>query len=58
MHTVTFSALTKTGHTFTGWFTEVSGGEEIMPSTAVCQSSNKTVYAQWITKQLHYVIRL
>lgn len=36
---------TRTGYTFTGWFTSTNGGNEVSSSTTI--SSNTTIYAQW-----------
>ena len=38
---------TRTGHIFDGWFTQLSGGEEITSSTEVTQTSDHTLYAHW-----------
>lgn len=48
----TYGALptpTRSGYTFSGWFTAASGGTEITSSTAVNLSGNQTLYAQWKT---------
>jgi len=37
----------RAGYTFTGWFTAVSGGSQIMAATVVSETSNHTLYAQW-----------
>lgn len=38
---------TKTGYTFNGWYTAVSGGTKITEDTKVTTASNHTLYAQW-----------
>lgn len=38
---------TKTGYTFNGWYTAVSGGTKITEDTKVTAASNHTLYAQW-----------
>lgn len=46
----TLSALattTRSGYTFSGWFTAASGGTQITTSSAHGQTSNFTLYAQW-----------
>jgi len=39
---------TRTGYTFTGWFTAATGGTQITTSTVF--SANTTIYAQWTLK--------
>ena len=38
---------TRTGYTFDGWFTDVSGGSRIESTTSVNITSNQTLYAHW-----------
>lgn len=38
---------TRDGYTFTGWYTEKSGGSQITPFTAVNLEGNQTLYARW-----------
>ena len=38
---------TRTGYTFTGWFTAASGGSEITAGAAHGQTGDFTLYAQW-----------
>ena len=38
-------APTRTGYTFSGWFTEKSGGTKVTSSTMI--SKNQTIYAHW-----------
>ena len=40
-------APTRTGHTFTGWFTGVTDGTPITAATTVTDASAHTLYAQW-----------
>lgn len=41
----TLPTPTRTGYTFTGWFTSASGGNEVTSATTA--TSNTTIYAQW-----------
>ena len=38
---------TRTGYTFTGWFTAASGGTPVTTATTVATNANHTLYAQW-----------
>lgn len=38
---------TRTGWTFTGWYTESNGGTQITPTTTVTAANSKQIYAQW-----------
>lgn len=38
---------TRDGYTFTGWYTEKSGGSQIVPTTTVNLKGNQTLYAHW-----------
>jgi len=38
---------TRSGYTFTGWYTSPSGGSQIYSSTTVNLSGSQTLYAQW-----------
>lgn len=38
---------TRTGYTFTGWYTAASGGTKVTSTTKVTQTKNHTLYAQW-----------
>ena len=42
---------TRTEHTFTGWFTEQTGGEEVENTTVVTINSDHTLYAHWAINQ-------
>ena len=47
----TYGALptpTRTGYSFSGWYTSVSGGSQVMNRTTVSITSNQTLYAHWI----------
>ena len=41
---------TRTGYTFDGWYTAVSGGTKIEQSTKVSITSAQTLYARWTAK--------
>ncbi len=43
---------TRTGYTFTGWFTAASGGSQVTSSTTVTTASNHTLYAHWSAKPI------
>ena len=46
----TYSGLptpTRSGYTFSGWYTASSGGARVTASTTVTNSSNHTLYAHW-----------
>ena len=48
----TYSGLptpTRSGYTFSGWYTASSGGARVTASTTVTNSSNHTLYAHWTT---------
>ena len=38
---------TRTGYTFAGWYTAVSGGTQVTSSTIVTATGNHTLYAHW-----------
>lgn len=38
---------TYTGHTFTGWYTEQTGGTQVTSGTIVTTASNHTLWAHW-----------
>ena len=40
---------TRTGYTFTGWYTNASGGTKVSSSTKVTTSANHKLYAHWTT---------
>ncbi|MCL2562736.1 MAG: InlB B-repeat-containing protein [Oscillospiraceae bacterium] len=39
---------TQVGYAFAGWFTEPSGGTQILPTTVVTATTDQTLYAQWV----------
>lgn len=39
--------LTRTGYTFSGWYTAASGGTKITENSIYSVASNQTLYAQW-----------
>ena len=41
---------TRTGYTFTGWYTEETGGSKIESTTIYKTADNQTVYAHWTAK--------
>jgi uncharacterized repeat protein (TIGR02543 family) len=46
----TYGALANSnrdGYTFTGWFTEITGGTQVTESTAVTYAADHTLYAKW-----------
>ena len=47
---------TRTGYTFTGWYTAASGGSKVVSGTTVTSTSNHTLYAHWTVN--NYTITL
>jgi len=43
----TLPTPTRTGYTFSGWYTSVSGGTQIRSSTTISLTENQTLYAHW-----------
>ncbi len=43
---------TRTGYTFTGWYTAASGGSQVTSSTTVTTASDHTLYAHWSAKPI------
>jgi uncharacterized repeat protein (TIGR02543 family) len=43
----TLATVSRTGHTFNGWFTASSGGTQITSESTVTQTANHTLFAQW-----------
>jgi uncharacterized repeat protein (TIGR02543 family) len=41
------NSASKTGYTFTGWYTAASGGSKITSTTSVSTTSEHTLYARW-----------
>ena len=46
------ATTSRTGYTFTGWFTAASGGTEVTAATIVATASDHTLYAQWETMMI------
>ena len=47
----------QSGYVFLGWFTEVEGGQQILPEMAMAFAGDHTLYAQWKVKT-EFVITL
>ena len=47
----TLPTPTRTGYTFTGWYTEKDGGSKVESDTTVSVSSGDTLYAHWTANQ-------
>ncbi len=43
----TLASITRSGYTLRGWYTEAIGGTKVETSTAVTNSADHTLYAQW-----------
>ena len=43
----TLATISRTNHTFDGWYTAASGGTKITSSTKVSITANQTLYAHW-----------
>jgi uncharacterized repeat protein (TIGR02543 family) len=43
----TLATISRTGHTFNGWFTASSGGTQITSASTVTATANHTLFAQW-----------
>ena len=52
----TLPTSSRTGYSFTGWWTAKSGGTQITSDALVASAKNVTVYAQWKAKQ--YTVNL
>ena len=48
----TLPTPSRTGYTFSGWYTAASGGTRIIDSTKVSNASNHNLYAHWVDKTL------
>ena len=46
----TLPTLSRTGYTFTGWFTAASGGTQVTSDTIVKITEDQTLYAHWVDK--------
>ena len=51
-------APTRTGYTFTGWYTAPSGGSRVLGTTAVTTAANHTLYAQWTINSYYIDLNL
>ncbi len=38
---------TKAGYKFDGWFTQIDGGTQVLPTTSVLSNADHTLFAQW-----------
>ncbi len=47
---------TRSGYTFTGWYTKASGGDQVTADTKVTSSAGHTLYAHW--KAVSYTVSL
>ena len=52
----TLATVSRTGYTFTGWYTEASGGTKVESTTTLKTAKNHTLYAHWTANQ--YTITL
>ena len=43
----TLATPTRTGYSFSGWYTATSGGTHVTSSTSVSTTGNRTIYAHW-----------
>ena len=43
----------KAGHTFEGWFTDATAGEQVTETTIVTEGANHTLYAHWRMNTYH-----
>lgn len=41
------AAVTRSGYSFTGWYTSISGGSQVTSSTVVALTTDQTLYARW-----------
>ena len=49
----TLATTSRTGYTFSGWFTAASGGTQVTAATVVTTAADHTLYAQWSTAEPH-----
>ncbi len=54
----TLATTSRTGYTFTGWFTAASGGTQVTAATVVNTTANHTLYAQWTQGLVTYSVPL
>lgn len=47
---------TKQGYDFAGWFTEKTGGEQILAESSVSTAANQTLYAHWTAGLVKYTV--
>ncbi len=47
----TLPTPTREGYTFAGWFTEASGGTQILATTTVKITATQTLYAHWLANE-------
>ncbi len=60
-HNSTYGTLptpTRTGYSFAGWYTEASGGSQIISTTTVSITKDQTLYAHWAKETYSLIIRL
>lgn len=53
----TLPTPTRTGYTFTGWYTAASGGTKVTADTKVAITANQTLYAQWSVNSYTLTVR-
>lgn len=53
----TLPVPTRSGYVCSGWYTASSGGTAVTSSTVVTNTSNHTLYAQWMTASSHLTIQ-
>jgi len=49
------ATTTRDGYTFSGWFTQATGGSEVTSESTVTNPANHTLYAQWGAIPTRYV---
>ncbi len=47
----TLTTPSRTGYTFSGWYTAASGGTKVTASTKIVKNANHTLYAHWAKKK-------
>lgn len=45
--------IRRTGHTFLGWFTSATSGNQVYPATEYNLVTSSTVYAHWVANKYH-----
>ncbi len=43
----TLATTSRSGHSFNGWFTAITGGTQVISTTPVAITADQTLYAQW-----------